>query len=589
MSSADSSPSAATAWLALAAMLTPQGALGKLFLDALPPLPALAAVPSRLAQVALEDPERYRVLVEDLYQRQWALWSGLAGPAAGSASETLDTLPWFRVTREQHEIWRAWVAGLIPLVGTADAEARRAGFLLRQWIEAADPRNCFVTNPEAISRAAETAGDSVQRGLANLARDIGLGRISMSDESAFHVGRTLAATPGAVIHESAICQLIRYRPATRTVGTTPLLVIPPFINRFYVLDLQPHNSLVRYALAQGREVFMVSWRSACAETAHATWADYVRHGVLETVGVVLDLARASSLHLLGYCVGGTLAATAASVLSARSPSQLTSLTLLNTLLDFAEPGEIGVYLEPDAPEIPAQDEPVMPGARLAAAFASLRARELVWHFVTHNYLMGDTPPPLDLLHWNGDAADIPAPLFREYLRDMYRRNLLREPGALAVDGTPIDLRAIRAPCYVLASHTDHIVPWRSAYASACHLGSPVRFVLSQGGHIAGVVNPPDGRKSRGHRIGDVPSIARPAEQWFDAATHRAGSWWSDWDAWLAGHEAAVRRTAPRQLGNRRHPVVEPAPGRYVLEAAGALRPRPRANGFSNESEEKHHG
>lgn len=588
MPSEDPTSPTPPAWLALAKMLTPEGALSDLFRQALPPLPAMPSTPARLAQAALADPERYRTLVEDLYRRQWALWSDLAQSPAGSASQTFDTLPWFRAVREQHDIWRAWISGLIPLIGAGDAESRRAGFLLRQWVEATDPRNFFLTNPEAVLRAAETGGESVQRGLANLNRDIGLGRISMSDERAFRVGDTLAATPGAVIHESAICQLIRYRPATPTVGTTPLLFIPPFINRFYVLDLQAHNSLVRYALAQGREVFMVSWRSACAETAQATWADYVRNGVLETATVVLDLTRAPSLHLLGYCVGGTLAATAASVLSARTPSRLASLTLLNTLLDFADPGEIGVYLAPDAPETPAADEPVMPGARLAAAFASLRARELIWHFVTHNYLLGDTPPPMDLLHWNGDAADIPAPLFREYLRDMYHRNLLREPGALSVDGTPVDLHRIQAPCYVLASQTDHIVPWRSAHAGASLLGSDVRFVLSQGGHIAGVVNPLEGGKPRGHRTGDPPSIARPAEQWFDAAKHCAGSWWPDWTRWLEAHEPPVRRPAPKQLGNRRHAVVEPAPGRYVLEAAGALRPHPRANGFSNEGEEKHH-
>ncbi len=585
MSQADTPP---PAWLALGALLTPEGSLGELFRQALPPLPALVTAPASLARAALGDPERYRNLVEELYRRQWALWTGLATHPAAPGSQTLDTLPWFRAVREQHDIWRAWVVGLVPLLGTGDAESRRAGFLLRQWVEATDPRNFFLTNPEAVVRAAQTQGESVRRGLAHLARDIALGRISMSDETAFRVGHNLATTPGAVVHECAICQLIRYRPTTPTVSASPLLVIPPFINRFYVLDLQPHNSLVRYALAQGREVFMVSWRSACAETADATWSDYVRHGVLETAGVTLDLTRAPALHLLGYCVGGTLAATGAAVLSARTPAKLASFTLLNTLLDFTDPGEIGVYLQPATEETPPPGDPVMSGARLAAAFASLRARELIWHFVTHNYLLGDTPPPVDLLHWNGDAADIPAPMFRQYLRDMYRDNRLREPGALAVDDTPVDLQMIRAPSYVLASEADHIVPWRSAYASACCLGSDVRFVLSQGGHIAGVVNPPDGGKPRGYRTGDPPSIANPPEQWFDAARYRAGSWWPDWTRWLAAHEPLARRPNPRQLGNRRHPVIEPAPGRYVLEAAGALRPVPRANGFSNEGEELQH-
>lgn len=584
----DSSPANPPDWMTLGAALTPQGALAELFREALAPLPAFSTASSRIALAALRSPDRYRTLIEALYRRQWALWSSLAPDAAAPQAQTPATLPWFRAVREQHEVWRAWVTGLLPLLGDADPEARRVGFLLRQWIEATDPRNFFVTNPDAITRACETGGESVQRGLAQLTRDIGLGRITMSDEQGFRVGESLATTPGAVIHESPICQLIRYRPVTPTVGTTPLLLIPPFINRYYVLDLQPHNSLVRHAVAQGREVFVVSWRSACAETAAATWADYARAGVLETVDVALELARAQSLHLAGYCVGGTLAATAAAALSARAPAKLSSLTLLNTLLDFTEPGEIGVYLEPDTADPLPEGEPVMPGARLAAAFASLRARELIWHFVAHNYLLGETPPPKDLLHWNGDAADIPAPLFREYLRDMYRRNALRQPGALVLGTTPVDLGRIRAPAYILASESDHIVPWRSAYASAGYLGSESRFVLSQGGHIAGVVNPPDTRKPRGHWRGEAPSIARPAEQWFDAAKHRAESWWPDWAQWLTLHEPPSRRRAPRQMGSRRHPVIEPAPGRYVREAAGTLRHRPRADGFSNESEEKHH-
>lgn len=563
-------------WFALASELGPEGSLTGLFRRALPPLPALAHAPAVLARAALAHPERYQSLAADYYRRQLGLWESLLSPKsadpdsatdASTEQETLADQPWFRFVRDQHALWASWTEGLSALLDDDGAEARRVRFVLEQWIEASNPDNCFVTNPAAVGRALATEGESVRRGLANLAHDIGIGRITMSDEAAFRVGENLATTAGSVIHECPIAQLIRYRPATTTVHSVPLLIIPPFINRYYVLDLQAENSFVRHALASGFQVFMVSWRSACPETAGSTWADYVRDGVLSMADVAMSLCRASTFHLLGYCVGGTLAATAASVLSARPKRHLASLTLLTTMLDFSEPGEIGVYLDDAQNGSPESTEAVFPGSRLAAAFASLRARELIWHFVNHNYLLGETPPPMDLLHWNGDAADIPGPLFREYLRDMYRDNLLCTPGALSLDGTGIDLGRIAAPTYVLAAKNDHIVPWQSALRSACHLRSSPRFVLTQGGHIAGVVNPPSARRVRGHWVAESGRIAPDADRWFHDTSYRAMSWWQDWATWMAALGGATK-PAPRELGSARHPVVEAAPGRYVLEPTG---------------------
>jgi polyhydroxyalkanoate synthase len=590
-------PSAGTAWFDLASALGPERSLAGLFRRALPPLPALADAPAMLAQATLSHPERYQSLAADYYRRQMGLWESLLQPTPASATtddeslsgtKTLASQPWFRFVRNQHALWVEWMGGMSALLDDDSAEARRVRFVMEQWIEASNPDNFFVTNPAAVERALDTEGESVRRGMSNLAHDIGLGRITMSDGQAFQVGVNLATTEGSVIHETAIAQLIRYRPTTPTVHRAPLLIVPPFINRYYVLDLQPDNSFVRHALASGFQVFMVSWRSACAETAASTWADYVRDGVLSMAQVAMSLCRTSSFHLLGYCVGGTLAASAAAALSARPKSPLASLTLLNTMLDFSEPGEIGVYLG-DPPTGAAEGAPdVFPGSRLAAAFASLRARELIWHFVTHNYLLGETPPPLDLLHWNGDAADIPGPLFREYLRDMYQHNRLREPGALSLDGTGIDLGSIRVPAYVLAAKNDHIVPWQSALHSAALLGAPPRFVLTQGGHIAGVVNPPSGRRVRGHWTADTARIAPDADRWFDGTTYRASSWWQDWAQWI-GPLGGAMKPAPRTAGSARHPVVEPAPGRYVLEPAGAAATSNGSTAFPTKPEENDNG
>lgn len=590
-------PSAGTAWFDLANALGPEGSLAGLFRRALPPLPALADAPAVLARATLSHPERYQSLAADYYRRQMGLWESLLQPApaepttadeATSGTQTLASQPWFRFVRDQHALWVGWMGGMTALLDDDSAEARRVRFVMEQWIEASNPDNFFVTNPAAVARALDTEGESVRRGLSNLAHDIGLGRITMSDGAAFQVGVNLATTEGAVIHESPIAQLIRYRPTTPTVHSVPLLIIPPFINRYYVLDLQPDNSFVRHALASGFQVFMVSWRSACAETAGSTWADYVRDGVLSMAQVAMSLCRTSTFHLLGYCVGGTLAATAASALSARPKCPLASLTLLNTMLDFAEPGEIGVYLG-DPPTGAAEGaEDIFPGSRLAAAFASLRARELIWHFVTHNYLLGETPPPLDLLHWNGDAADIPGPLFREYLRDMYQHNRLREPGSLSLDGTGIDLGSIRVPAYVLAAKNDHIVPWQSALRSAALLGAQPRFALTQGGHIAGVVNPPSGRRVRGHWAAENGRIAPDADRWFDGATYRATSWWQDWTQWIEPLGGAMK-PAPASPGSARHPVVEAAPGRYVLAPACAAATSNNGSAFPTKPEENDNG
>jgi polyhydroxyalkanoate synthase len=353
------------------------------------------------------------------------------------------------------------------------------------------------------------------------------------------------------------------------VAARPLLIVPPFINKYYILDLRPENSFVRFALEQGQQVFLVSWRNIPPELGGANWEDYLEQGVFAALEATLDIARARTASVLGFCVGGTLAACAAAVDTARGGKRIANLTLLATLLDFSDPGEISVFVDEAAVarrEREFADGGVMPGAQLASAFASLRARDLVWHFVEHNYLLGETPRAFDLLHWNSDSANLPGKLYAWYLRNMYLEDRLKMPGALELCGERIDLRRITVPAYVLAARDDHIVPWSSAYRTVGLLAGDRRFVLAESGHVAGVINP-----ARLGRRGwwENASLPETPAAWFDEAQHHRGSWWHDWACWIEGH-AGRRIRARASLGNARHPVIEPAPGRYVMEAPPAV-------------------
>lgn len=536
-----------------------------------------------LASALHSDPAPLAAFLEQAYARQLELWQSLwdtapdAGPPEADAryrDEAWRALPWFRFLRRQHALWEEWARALPDLAGLGSEERRRYAFVLGQWADAVSPANALPTNPAALRRALASQGESVARGMANLAADLRDGRISMSEPGAFVLGQDLAATPGTVIHESPIAQVIEYAPSTERVRSRPLLIIPPFINKYYILDLQPRNSFVRYAVARGHRVFLVSWRNAGAELRDAGWDDYVRAGVHEPLQVALEVSGARQASLLGFCVGGTLAATAAAADAAAGRHRIASLTLLATLLDFREPGAISAYLGPDLVDRYEQefaDGGVMPGSRLAAAFASLRARELIWHFVEHNYLLGETPPPFDLLHWNGDGTNLPGRLFREYLRAMYLENRFASGEGLRVGAHAVRPRDIDVPAYVVAAREDHIVPWTAAHAATRLLPRAERFVLADSGHIAGIVNPPEPLR-RGYRAG--PPIPAEAAAWRDSTQHMQGSWWQDWAQW-SGRHAGRWRSAPTSPGSARHRVIEAAPGRYVREPMPAAADEPR--------------
>jgi polyhydroxyalkanoate synthase len=454
-----------------------------------------------------------------------------------------------------------------PALRNAQSSERKKaqwGFTLRQVIDAMSPANCLATNPEAMQTALDSGGASLVEGARLFLADLAKGRISMTDEQAFEVGRDLATTPGSVVYENALMQLIQYAPSTPQVHKRPLVIVPPCINKFYILDLQPDNSLVAYAVAQGHTVFLVSWRNVGPAEGQLGWDDYVEQGVLQALTVARKIGR-DRVNTLGFCIGGTLLASALAVARARGETPATSLTLLTTMLDFSDTGELGLLVDEamvEKRESSIGGGGLLRGRELAQVFAALRANDLIWPYIVNGYLKGQAPPAFDLLYWNGDDTNLPGPMYCWYLRQTYLENRLREPGGTLQCGVPVDLSRIDVPAFVYASRDDHIVPWATAYASTGLLGGESRFVLGASGHIAGVINPPAKRK-RHHWVG---STAPDADSWLGAAQQVEGSWWPAWSDWLRGHAGALV-AAPRKPGNAEFAVIEPAPGRYVKEKA----------------------
>jgi polyhydroxyalkanoate synthase len=505
------------------------------------------------------------------------LWSNLLGAGPGAQPQPVvgpdkgdrrfhgaewKELPLFDFLRQRHLLTGKWVSEVVEASHLDPQTKRKAAFFARQYLDAIAPSNFPATNPEVLKLALETGGASLAAGVKNLLADIEKGRISMTDESAFEVGRNLAITEGAVVYENELMQLIRYRPRTAEVHERPFLMVPPFINKYYLLDMQPENSFVRYLLEQGQQVFLISWRNITPALGAKTWDDYVEDAVFRAMEVTLELTGQQRLNILGFCVGGTLLASTLAVLRARGDERVASLTLLTTMLDFSEVGEISVFVDPayvEKREADFRDGGIMRGRELAATFASLRANELIWFFVVNNYLKGRTPEAFDLLYWNSDSANLPGKLYAWYVRNMYLENNLRVPGKTVVLGTPVDLGKVDMPAFVLATREDHIVPWRSAYSSARLLGGETEFVLAASGHIAGVINPAT-RNRRNYWTGQ--GLPGDPQQWLESAQPVQGSWWPHFAAWLE-RRAGERIPAPERLGSEKYPEIEPAPGRYV--------------------------
>ena len=444
------------------------------------------------------------------------------------------------------------------------------GFALNQVMDALSPANTLATNPEALQLAMETGGASLLEGLRLFTEDLAKGRIAMTDETAFEVGRNVATTPGTVVFQNDLIQLIQYTPTTAKVYRRPLVVIPPAINKYYILDLQPANSFVGHAVAEGHTVFLASWRNAGPDQSTVTWDDYLSDGVIKAIEVAQAIKGADKVNALGFCIGGTLLASALAVLAARGEHPVASLTLLTTLLDFTETGDLGLLISPEmvsAREAAIGKGGLLKGSELAQVFAALRSNDLIWPYVVKGYLKGQAPPPFDLLYWNSDDSNLPGPMFCWYLRNTYLENKLREPGATTQLGEAVDLAAINLPTFVYASKEDHIVPWKTAYESTQMLAGDKVFVLGASGHIAGVINPP-AKNKRNYWVGsdsDGGFDADP-ERWFEAAENVPGSWWPAWYSWLAPH-AGTKVNARKTAGNAQFTAIEPAPGSYVKAKA----------------------
>lgn len=522
--------------------------------------------------------EQMQPLVTDLLGAHKKLWDQMLGqkPDADTPPVVPDAV---KDRRFSSDAWssspvydymrQAYVLNSRFLTDLADAlpadngkEAARVRFLTSQFVEALSPSNFAATNPEVIQKALATDGKSITEGINNLLKDLAKGRISTTDESAFEVGKNLATTEGAVVYENELIQLIQYKPLTTRVGKCPLLITPPCINRYYIMDLQPESSLVRFAVESGHTVFLISWKRPDKGDAGRTWEDYLELGPFSAIPVVQAISGSKTMNMLGFCIGGTLLSSALAVLAARGQQPAASLTLLTTMLDFADTGEIDIFI--DESSVAAREAAIGQGGlldarELATMFSSLRPNDLIWPYVSGNYLLGNTPPAFDILYWNADATGLPGPMACWYLRNTYLENRLRIPGDLQLCGESVDLGQIHAPTYLFAAREDHIVPWQTAYLVTRLLPGPHRFVLGASGHIAGVINPAS-KNRRNYRVdGDISGDAR---HWLETSQEHSGSWWRDWAAWLDTHKAGDK-VAPRALGNKAYAPIEPAPGRYV--------------------------
>jgi polyhydroxyalkanoate synthase len=517
-------------------------------------------------------------LQADLWQAAATAWTEAAqrlwlGPEAGSkapadkrfADAAWHANPAYRMLRDAYLLASDW------LVNQAEAEddldpkqRRRLLFHLRQFVDATSPALMFASNPAAIRRALETGGASLVDGARNMMEDLASGRLSMVDEKAFEPGRNLALSPGKVVLRNALCELIQYAPTTPLAHSVPLLILPPWINKYYILDLQPKNSMVAHLVAQGFTVFVVSWKNPDASMEEMGFEDYARLGVLETSDAIRDITGSKTLNVMGYCIGGTLLAMVLAWLAKQGDTRFDAATFIVSLQDFSRVGDTEVFM--GEPEVDLIEQQMMARGYLDARemsnmFNLLRANDLIWSNVVNNYLMGARPAAFDLLYWNADGTRMTRAAHSWYLRNTYVENRLMKPGGVTLAGVPIDLRDIKLPVYAVGAERDHIVPWDAAWQVTRLLGGDVRYVLANSGHIAGIINPPGG-KGYFFTAPEGTAAATP-EEWKAAAQRHDGSWWGDWVAWLA--QRSGKRAKPPGLGSERFPPLMDAPGSYVLE------------------------
>ena len=535
-------------------------------------LPGLGLAPPATAATA--DPMQWMSAGAEAWSKGLSAWSEMIGQAT-KAGEARDRRfagagwqdPIFDTVKQSYLAIADRLLGTVDEIeGIDDAARSRLRFATKEFVDAMSPTNFALLNPEVMKRTSETKGENLLAGLKNMLGDISRGQIQQSPEGAFELGRNLATTPGKVIHETPLYQLIHYTPTTPEVLKTPLVVFPPWINRFYILDLTPEKSFVKWTVDQGVSLFMVSWKSADASIAGATKDDYVA-AQAEAIEVIRDQLEVEAVHTIGYCVAGTTLAMTLAMLAAKGEAaRVKSATFFTAQVDFTEAGDLLLFLGDDTmatlDKLTAETG-VLDGRVMAATFNLLRGRDLIWNYVVNNYLMGNDPPPFDLLHWNGDVTNLPGGWHKDYLQTLYRDNKLAQPGGVSVAGTPIDLGKIDIAAYIQAGREDHIAPAPSVWKMMRLLSGTKRFVLAGSGHIAGVVNPPAAGKYQ-YWTNDADPAPASLDEFVAGASEHKGSWWPDWIEWLRGQDGvAVKADGARIPGKGKRKAIEDAPGRYV--------------------------
>jgi polyhydroxyalkanoate synthase len=529
----------------------------------------------------MSDPAKLMETQAQLFQGYAKLWEQTAKRLAGEAAEPVVTpskddrrfkdKAWeeqalYDTSKQAYLLSANWIQQTVRDVDGLDEKTReKAEFYTRQFVDAMAPTNFAATNPKVLERTIDTKGENLVRGLDHLLQDLEAGegqlRISMTDADAFKLGENVGSSPGKVVYQNDLMQLLQYEASTEKVAKAPLLIVPPWINKFYILDLQPKNSFIKWAVDQGHTVFVISWVNPDESLSDKRFDDYMLEGPLEAIGKVLEMTGEKKLNLIGYCIGGTLSACTLAYMAAKGDDRVKSATFFTTMVDFEEPGELGVFIDDE--QLERLDDYMtktgyLDGKHMSQVFNMMRDNDLIWSFVVNNYLMGREPLAFDLLYWNADNTRMPAMMHSLYLRQMYLENKLVQPGGITLDGVALDLGKVSVPTYIVSTREDHIAPWKSTYSATQLYKGNIRFVLSASGHIAGIVNPPAAKKYCYWTNTKTPA---DPDAWFAGARQHDGSWWNDWQKWVKKH--AGGETPARQPGCGTFTPIEDAPGSYV--------------------------
>lgn len=523
---------------------------------------------------------------EDFWRHHLAHLTPMPESAPATGAEATNAMPHFNAPEwsthpyfaqiktfytQTHEFVAQHTQNMVTALDLKPEQAAQLNLLNQHYLAALHPANHLLQNPEALKLACDSRGESLSKGLDNLKHDLKKGRISLANDKAFEVGHNIATTPGAVVFKNHLIELIHYQPTTAEAYATPILLIPPCVNKFYIMDLEEKKSLVRYLLDQGLPVFLISWKNADDSLKHARWDDYVEDGVIKAISACKDISQQPHINTLGFCIGGVLLSTALCILKARQLDWVAHTVFMASMTDHADTGPIQPFITEALVQQREQkiaDGGLISGLALNAAFSALRPSELIWRYVQYNYLKGHTPKSFDLLFWNGDPADLPLPMHTFFLRAYYLNNAFAHPGSMSVCGLPIDLGTLTLPMYVMAAKDDHIAPWTSIYQGLrlFHRSPNIRFVLGAAGHIAGTINPAvDNKRQFWHG----ESLPKSAQTWFNQSKSEQGSWWQDLSVWLTTR-SGPSQPAPTALGSTEWPPLYPAPGRYVHEKANPL-------------------